>query len=76
MSIQLNNNNLYTLCFANDQLVIANEYDDLEYMTQKLIEEYKKCWLKVIIGKTMSINIGDNKQNLVLNGRQHIETRF
>lgn len=29
----------YTLNFAEDEIVIAQDYDDIEYRTKKLIEE-------------------------------------
>ncbi|XP_060533775.1 uncharacterized protein LOC132706447 [Cylas formicarius] len=38
----LNNVKIYTVSFADDQVIMAKDYDDVEYMTQKLIEEYKK----------------------------------
>jgi hypothetical protein len=28
--------------FADDQLIIAQDLDDIEYLTRKLIEQYKK----------------------------------
>lgn len=40
MGIQLTDRPLYTLQFADDQVVIANDKYDMEYMMRKLIEEY------------------------------------
>lgn len=42
LGILVGNEYLYTLCFADDQLVIAQEPDDLSYMMKKLLEEYTK----------------------------------
>lgn len=33
---------LYTLHFAEDQVLIANNEDDIEYIIGKLIEQYSK----------------------------------
>lgn len=38
MSIPLLDNKMYTLCFADDQIVLAKEYKELEYNTQKFIK--------------------------------------
>jgi hypothetical protein len=32
---------MYTLHFAGDKLVIAQDIDDAEYLTRKIIEKYK-----------------------------------
>jgi len=42
MGIPLKNSTLYTLQFADDQVVLAGEKEDLEYMTCKLKETYEK----------------------------------
>jgi hypothetical protein len=39
--------NSYSLLFADDQLLIAQNYEDLEYMTRKLIDEYELWGLKL-----------------------------
>ena len=49
MDIQLRNSFLFTLQFADDQAVMANDKEDMEYMLRKLIEEYEKWGLKVNI---------------------------
>ncbi|XP_045480901.1 uncharacterized protein LOC123685289 [Harmonia axyridis] len=58
MGIPEAKNNLFTLRFADDQIVIAQDNDDLEYMARILIEEYKKWGLEVNIEKTRYMNIG------------------
>ena len=43
MGLPLNDvETLYTLCFADDQVVIAQDADDAEYMTRTLVVEYRK----------------------------------
>ena len=38
---------LYSMLFADDQLLIAQNYDELHYMTRKLIDEYEFWGLKL-----------------------------
>lgn len=40
-----------SLCFADDQILVAQDQEDLNYITRKLIEEYKKWDLEVNIKK-------------------------
>ena len=40
MGIPLENTTLYTLQFADDQVVLAGDKEDLEYMMRKLKENY------------------------------------
>ena len=40
MGISLENTTLFTLKFADDQVVLAGDKEDLEYMTCKLKEIY------------------------------------
>lgn len=70
MGIPLNDYVLYTLCFADDQIVLAQDYDDLEYMTRKLIEEYDKWGLEVNLQKTEYMCIGGEQQDLILEQQQ------
>jgi hypothetical protein len=42
---------LYNLLFADDQVVIAKDTEDAEYMFRKLTEEYLKWGLHIIFGK-------------------------
>lgn len=36
---------MYTLCFTDDQVVLAQDEDGLGYMVRKLREEYEKVGL-------------------------------
>ncbi|XP_030760238.1 uncharacterized protein LOC115885465, partial [Sitophilus oryzae] len=40
MGIEIDNECLFTLQFADDQIIVANDKDDMQYMLRKLIEEY------------------------------------
>lgn len=51
MGMPLNNNTLYTLCFAGNQSVLVQDCNDQEYMTCKLIEKYSKWGQKINIKK-------------------------
>jgi len=57
---------VYTLSFADDQAVAAQDIDDIEYMTRKLMEEYNKWGLEVNIDKTEYMCIGGQQQDLRL----------
>ena len=45
MGIPLENITLYTLQFADDQVVLVGDKEDLEYMTRKLKETYENWGL-------------------------------
>lgn len=52
MGIQIGDSKLYTLLFADDQIVIAEDEDDASYMTRKLKEEFLKWGLTINMDKT------------------------
>lgn len=66
MGIPLNENILYTLSFADDQIVLAQDMEDLEYMTRKLVEEYEGWGLEVNMSKTEYMCIGGTQQDMTL----------
>ena len=47
MGIELGEPNFYTMLFADDQIILANDKDDITYMMRKLLEEFKKLGLQV-----------------------------
>ena len=53
------------MLFADDKLLIAQDYEDLEYMTRKLINEYE-LGLKLNVKKTKYMAIGDTSRDLQL----------
>lgn len=57
--------NLHTLLFADDQVILAEDGEDVEYMVRKLIEEYDKWGLDVNLQKTKYMVIGREGQDIV-----------
>jgi hypothetical protein len=51
MGLEIQNTTIYSMLFAADQLIISQAYEDLEYMTRKLIEEYEVWGLKLNVKK-------------------------
>jgi len=66
MGVLLENITLYTLQFADDQVVLAGDKEDLEYMTRKLKETYDKWGLDMNLNKTKYLCIGGTHNNLKL----------
>ncbi|XP_072383859.1 uncharacterized protein [Diabrotica undecimpunctata] len=58
MGLSIGDETLYTLHYADDQVVIAQDKEDLEYMARKLMEENKKLGLEVNLQKTQYLCIG------------------
>src|SRR5215510_10713605 len=54
----------YTLQFADDQVVMAQSKEDLEYMCRNLKEEYSKWGLNINIAKTKYISLGTDTKHL------------
>jgi len=48
------------------KLLIAQDYENLEYMTRKLIDEYELWGLKLNVKKTKYMAIGDTLRDLYL----------
>ena len=47
MGVTVGDDTIYSLLFADDQLLMAEDYEDLEYMARKFKEEYEKWGLKI-----------------------------
>ena len=62
------------MLFADDQLLIAQDYEDLEYMTRKLIDEYELWGLKLNVKETKYMTIGDTARDLKLEDGKGIIT--
>ena len=45
------NTYVYSLNFADDQVLLAQDHDDMEYMARKLKEEYEKWGLAINLEK-------------------------
>lgn len=52
MGIEVGETNLTTLLFADDQIIIANDEEDADFMYRKLVEEYQKWGLTMNKKKT------------------------
>jgi len=42
---------MYSMLFADDQLLIAQNYEELQYTTRQLIDEYELWGLKLNVKK-------------------------
>lgn len=71
MGLLLSNETVYSL-FADDQLLIAEDYEDIEYMTRKLVEEYEKWGLSINLKKINYTAIGTGSKDLILQERKGI----
>jgi len=49
MGLEIQDTTIYSMLFAYDQLKIAQDYEHLEYMTRKLIDEYELWDLKLTV---------------------------
>ncbi|KAK4877485.1 hypothetical protein RN001_009991 [Aquatica leii] len=58
MGVWLNDSQIHTILFADDQIVMAEDCQDMTYMLNKLIEEYKNWGLEVNKEKTQYMVIG------------------
>jgi len=66
MGLEIQNTAIYSMLFADEQLLIAQDYGDLEYMTRKLIDECELWGLKLNIKKTKYVAIGDRSRDFQL----------
>jgi hypothetical protein len=51
MELKIQDRTIYSMLFADDQLLIAQNYEELQYMTRKLIDEYELWGLKLNVKK-------------------------
>lgn len=61
MGLRVGDEILYSLYFADDQVVVAEDEDDLGYMIRKLQEEYEKAGLTMNMSKCEYLLVGSNK---------------
>ena len=73
MGIPLENITLYTFQFADDQVVLVGDKENLEYMPCKLKETYKKWGLDMNLNKTKYLCTGGTHNNLKLDKDNEIE---
>ena len=60
------NGSLFTLHFANDQPILAENEMDISYLLRKLVEEYIKWGLKINVSKTVKLLVGGGGKYLEL----------
>ena len=48
---------IYTLLFADDQVLITQEYEDIEFMVRMLLEEFEKWDLKIYLEKRYFVHL-------------------
>lgn len=65
MGIQLGDICLYTLQFTDDQVILASDKNDLEYMARKLQEEYEIWGLEMNTQKTKYLPIGTTNTDYI-----------
>ena len=51
MGLEIQDTTIYSLLFADDQLLIAQEYEESVHMTRELIDEYELWGLKLNVKK-------------------------
>lgn len=65
MGVKMGEEHIHSLLFADDQVVLAEDEHDAEYMMRKLIEEYDSWGLEVNMEKTQYMVIGREGQDMV-----------
>jgi hypothetical protein len=75
MGIPIQNTCVYSLNFADDQVLLAQDHGDMEYMARKLKEEYEEWGLTINLEKTKYVCIGGEKEALKFDCREEINPR-
>lgn len=68
MGFQLNNAYMFTLQFYDDQDILAQDKEDLVFITWKIKDAYEKWGLSMNIYKTKYMYIGNSETVLELQG--------
>ena len=71
--IIIQNTYVYSLNFADGQVLLAQDHDDMEYMARKLKEEYEKWGLAINLEKTKYVCMGERKEILKSDGGEEIK---
>jgi hypothetical protein len=72
MEFRIQNKTVHSMLFADDQLKIAQDYEYLEYMTRKLIDEYDLWGLKLMLKKPNTWPYGHTSRDLQLDDGNRI----
>lgn len=59
MEIPIRYKPLFTLCFAEDQVVIAKDEEEVSYILRKLKVEYEQSGLEINFDKTEYLEINN-----------------
>ncbi|XP_044766946.1 uncharacterized protein LOC123322925 [Coccinella septempunctata] len=62
MGIQMNDECLSTLLFADDQVIVTNDENDADYMFRKLKEEFEAWGLTINMNKSEYLKVGDQQE--------------
>jgi hypothetical protein len=68
-----NSKHVYSLNFADDQVLIAQDHDDMKFMARKRTEEYGKWGLITNLEKTKYICIREEKESLKFDNGEEIK---
>jgi hypothetical protein len=68
--------NLYNLLFADDQVIIAQDTEDAEYMLRKLVEEYMIWGLQINFGKTEYLTLDPGAEIVTETGQIKAVNKF
>ena len=68
MGIPIKNTYVYSFSFADDQVLLAQDHDDMEFMARKLKGEYEKWGLVINLEKTKYVCMGEGKEILKFDG--------
>lgn len=60
MGIPIYNEILFNLLFAYDQVILAGNEDDANYMLRKLKQKYEKWGLTINLSKTEYMKVGED----------------
>lgn len=72
MGIEINDKYLYSLQFADDQVLVAQDKDDMKYMARKIYEEYEKWCMKINTDKMKYMCIGGPSSEIELENGERI----
>jgi hypothetical protein len=64
MGCKVDNTTIFKLQFSDDQVVMAQSKEDLEFICRKFAEEYSKWCLTTNIAKTKYMSLGTDTNHL------------
>jgi len=73
MGIPTQNTHVYSLNFAVEQVLLAQDHDDMENMARKLKEEHEKWGLAINLEKNKCVYMGEGKVILKFDGEEEIK---